>query len=215
LSDLGFAPLAFPVIADATTRGLAERADVRGHAAGYAAGLRAAEAETAALRDRLLADHAAQTHALEQATAARLRAMDAAIAAFTARLLPVLDDAQDAMISAAMDVAEAVVGYEIRASRPAVPATGAGLEAAPASGAVATLERALASVDREVLVAVRLSPEDVDALVGLDTEADVVVLADPSLQPGDAVVELPDGILDARIGAALDRARTALGVPRA
>ncbi|MEN1977050.1 FliH/SctL family protein, partial [Cellulomonas sp. P4] len=49
-----------------------------------------------------------------------------------------------------------------------------------------------------------------DVLAGLPDLTGVELVADPALEPGDAVGELPDGYLDARIGAALDRARAAL-----
>ncbi|MFS2031944.1 hypothetical protein ACEN85_17785, partial [Curtobacterium sp. CT11-45] len=58
--------------------------------------------------------------------------------------------------------------------------------------------------------AVRLSVADAARVAELDLP--VPVVADPSLHDGDAVVDLPDGLLDARIATALDRARTALGV---
>jgi len=130
---------------------------------------------------------------------------------------PVLADAEASVASAAVDLAEAIVGNVVRASRPAHDATVAdgpdgpgSQEARIASGAEATVRRALASVDRTVPVAVRLSPADAARVAGLDLP--VPVVADGTLRDGDAVVDLPDGMLDARIATALDRARTALGV---
>lgn len=130
---------------------------------------------------------------------------------------PVLADAEASVASAAVDLAEAIVGNVVRASRPAHDATVAdgpdgqgSREARIASGAEATVRRALASVDRTVPVAVRLSPADAARVAGLDLP--VPVVADGALRDGDAVVDLPDGMLDARIATALDRARTALGV---
>ncbi len=87
-----------------------------------------------------------------------------------------------------------------------------GGEARITSGAETTVRRALASIDRSVPVAVRLSPADAARVA--DVDLPVPVVADPALRDGDAVVDLPDGILDARIATALDRARTALGVER-
>ena len=77
------------------------------------------------------------------------------------------------------------------------------------NGAVAALARVRAA-DVEP-VAVRLHPEDLRAL-GPDPELPegARLVADPSLSRGDAVADLPDGWLDARIGTALERARTAL-----
>lgn len=199
--------VAFPVIGDPAGRERATSADVRGHAAGYTAGLRAAQAETDALRARLEAEHTARVAALQADTARRVAVLDAAATALLSRVAPVLDDAEASVASAALDLAEAVVGYAIRASRPD-DTTGAGQEAGVAAGAHATVERALASVDRTVAVAVRLSVGDAARVADLDLP--VPVVADPALHDGDAVVDLPDGLLDARIATALDRARTAL-----
>ena len=209
--------VAFPVLADPAGRERASSADVRGHAAGYTAGLRAAQAETDALRNRLEAEHAARVTALQADTARRIAVLDAATNAMLSTVAPVLADAEASVASAAVDLAEAIVGNVVRASRPAHDATVAdgpdgqgSREARIASGAEATVRRALASVDRTVPVAVRLSPGDAARVAGLDLP--VPVVADGALRDGDAVVDLPDGMLDARIATALDRARTALGV---
>ncbi|MFJ3034993.1 hypothetical protein ACIPC2_11325 [Curtobacterium pusillum] len=207
--------VAFPVIGDAAGRDRAASADVRGHAAGYAAGLRAAQAETDALRARLEAEHAARLASMHADTARRIAVLDAATNAMLSQVTPVLDAAEQSVAAAAVDLAEAVVGYAIRASRPsdtasAGPADVHSLEARGASGAEATVVRALASIDRTVAVAIRLSVGDAARVADLDLP--VPVVADPTLSDGDAVVDLPDGLLDARITTALDRARTALGV---
>lgn len=201
--------IAFPVIGDAAGRERASGADVRGHAAGYTAGLRAAQAETDALRARLQAEHAALTASLRADTVRRIAVLDAATNAMLSTVAPVLSDAEASVASAATDLAEAIVGYEIRASRPTVGPDD-GREARGTSGAETTVRRALASIDRSVPVAVRLSLADAARVA--DVDLPVPVVADPALRDGDAVVDLPDGILDARIATALDRARTALGV---
>jgi flagellar assembly protein FliH len=218
LSETTFARVVYPSIGAPTTASDVDRearADVRGHAAGYAAGLRAADAEAAARRAAVEAGFAARAAELEAQHAEALRALRAATTAFAARAEPVLAEAETTLVAAALQLAEAVVGYEIRASRPTVghlsdSGSGDGLEGRIASGARATVERALASVDRTVATAVRLSPADAAALAGDDLG--VPVVADHGLRDGDAVVDLPDGLLDARIATALDRARTALGI---
>ncbi|MBF4606884.1 hypothetical protein [Curtobacterium sp. VKM Ac-1393] len=199
----------FPAIGVPAGRDLASAADVRGHAAGYTAGLRAAQAETDALRAQLRAEHDALTASLRADTVRRIAVLDAATNAMLSTIAPVLDDAEASVASAAVDLAEAIVGYEIRASRPSVGPDG-DREARIASGAETTVRRALASIDRTVPVAVRLSPADAARVA--DVDLPVPVVADPALCDGDAVVDLPQGMLDARIATALDRARTALGV---
>lgn len=210
MTDVTVQRVAFPVLGSATTRDLAAAADVRGHAAGYAAGLRAAQAETAALHARLEAEHAARLAALQAETVRRVQVLDAATNAMLSQVAPVLRDAEESLVDAALDLAEAVVGHVVRSGRhDAVTGDDDGLKARTVPGAEATVRRALASVDATVPVAVRLSPADAARVA--DLALTVPVVADAALHDGDAVVDLPDGVLDARIGAALDRARVALG----
>lgn len=214
MTDTVVRRVAFPVIGDAASGTRAAASDVRGHAAGYAAGLRQAEAETGALRARLEAEHAARVASAHADTARRIAVLDAATNAMLSQIAPVLDAAEQSVAEAAVDLAEAVVGYAIRASRPSVghpsDVPQGSLEERVDTGAAATVRRALASIDRTVPVAVRLSPADAARVAELDLP--VPIVADASLVDGDAVVDLPDGLLDARIATALDRARTALGV---
>ncbi|MGU3408875.1 hypothetical protein ACLBWP_02110 [Microbacterium sp. M1A1_1b] len=207
-----FARVAFPVVADAGSASRAASAEVRGHAAGYAAGLRAAHTDTEALRAELEAAHVARLERLEADTARRLAAMSAATDALLARTAPVLASAEQSVVDAAMELADAAVGYAIRASRPASAdsVVDDGLEDRVQPGAEATVRRALALVDHTLAIAVRLSPADAAAVAVLDLP--VAVRTDATLSDGDAVVDLPDGVLDARIGAALARAKAALGV---
>lgn len=210
MTDTTVQRVAFPVLGSATTRDLAAAADVRGHAAGYAAGLRAAQAETAALHARLEAEHATRLAALQAETVRRVQVLDAATNAMLSQVVPVLADAEESLVDAALDLAEAVVGHVVRSGRQDdATGEGDGLEARPTTGAEATVRRALASVDATVAVAVRLSPADAARVA--DLALPVPVVPDVALLDGDAVVDLPDGLLDLRIGAALDRARAALG----
>ncbi|QCR43384.1 hypothetical protein C1N91_07330 [Curtobacterium sp. SGAir0471] len=208
MTDTTVQRVAFPVLGSATTRDRAAAADVRGHAAGYAAGLRAAQAETAALHARLEAEHEVRLAALRAETVRRVQVLDAATSAMLSQVAPVLRDAEESLVDAALDLAEAVVGHVIRSGRQD-DATGDGLEAHHTPGAEATVRRALASLDATVPVTVRLSPADAARVA--DLALAVPVVADPTLHDGDVVVDLPDGLLDARLGTALDRARTALG----
>lgn len=213
MTDQTVQRMTFPVLGSATASAATatSAAEVRGHAAGYAAGLRAAQAETAALQARLQAEHDRRFASLTADTVRRVAVLDAATNALLSQVVPVLRDAEASLADAAMDLAEAVVGYAIRASRP-VDGTDVGREARDTSGAEATVLRALASVDASVALRVRVSVADAARVTDLDTA--VPVVGDPTLSDGDAVVDLPDGLLDARIGAALDRARTALGGAR-
>jgi len=181
------------------------RAEAAGHAAGYAVGLRAAERELTARRAVLEAEHADARARLEQATAASLAVLAAAAQALEARVVPVLRDSEEALVATALDLASAVVGYEVSASERST-------EAGPRVGrtARAAVARALADVDASVVVRVRLHPADAALVAEAAHEAGVVVVGDPALRPGDAEADLPTGLVDARLGSALDRARTAL-----
>ncbi|MBP1240022.1 flagellar assembly protein FliH [Frigoribacterium sp. PvP120] len=181
------------------------RAEASGHAAGYAAGLRAADRELTARRAVLEAEHADALARLQQATAASLTALAAAGRALEERVVPVLHEAEEALVATALDLASAVVGYEVAASersRDGDPRVGRTARAA--------LARALDGLDPSVVVRVRLHPADASLVADAARSAGVEVVADPSLRPGDAEADLPTGLVDARLSTALGRARTAL-----
>ncbi|WP_413451438.1 FliH/SctL family protein [Georgenia phoenicis] len=175
-----------------------------GYTAGWSAGTRAAAQEAEAQR-RLAAEQLA-ARAQRAATAAQeaLNTLARAAEAARHRAAPVLDEAESALTRAAVDLAETVLGTELRDGD---------------ASAHAALRRAL-SVRDEGLVRIRLHPADLvhltETLSALPAELrvpeGVELVADPELGPGDAVSELEEGYLDARIGAAVARVRDALGV---
>lgn len=95
-------------------------------------------------------------------------------------------------VDLALQIAEAVLGRELAvASDPGADAIARCLEIAPSTGD---------------LVA-RLHPDDATRLgevLGL-ADRQLTVVADPSLQPGDAVVTINDSTIDARLAEALRR----------
>ncbi|MET0302814.1 MAG: FliH/SctL family protein [Microbacteriaceae bacterium] len=195
-SEPAFAPVAFPALGrdgDAA----ASAAVVRGHAAGYAAGRRVAEAELVALRDELEARSAAERRTQQAASA---RALDALAAAALS-----LQQAQDALVTAtdsalsaaAVELAEALLGAELR--------RGDGT-------AHAALERALAVLPETGDRVVRLSPGDLDQLASAEIPAGVTLVADPAMSSGSAVGQFEGGLVDARIATALERVRAELEV---
>lgn len=167
----------------------------RGHAAGYAAGLRRADAELAARRAELDAEHAEAVEYGRAQVRAAVALLEGAAFALAERTAPVLDEAEAQLADAAVALAEAVIGHE--------------LSDAP-TGARAALARALSGRDAHAVVAVRLNPADLALLDVGARPAGVVLEPDPTLGRGDAVSVYPDGELDARIGSALARARAAL-----
>lgn len=195
-SELAFRALTLPTLRNPGAEQIEAQARTRGHAAGYAAGLRDAQRE---LREQRAALDAEQAEMIREGCAAIERSLEvlaAAVRAADARILPVLADAEQVLAVSAMELAEAVVGHEL--------STGD-------LSARSALARALAAVPPTRLTSIRLNPDD---LAALDLEsrdrAAVSLVADAALKRGDAIATVPDGIVDARIGTALGRARAAL-----
>ncbi|MFH5824900.1 FliH/SctL family protein [Georgenia sp. AZ-5] len=198
-AETPFTARPFPVVRTARLDAVEEQARTRGHAAGYADGTRRAAAVAAALRARQVAEHEALLRSTQARTDTLLAALGAAVQALEARTAPTVAAAQDALATAALELATAVVGQELGDMATAVRSA---------------LGRAL-SVDADQVVAVRLSPGDLTALTDEQrAAAGVRLVADPDLASGDAVAVFDDGHLDARVGTALARARAALtGTP--
>ncbi|MBF0672306.1 MAG: hypothetical protein IR160_06960 [Salinibacterium sp.] len=197
-TETAFSPLSFPALGSSTPGLVEAQARTRGHASGYAAGMRAAEETLQAERDRAAAEHAALMEATRKRADALTALLSAAVESVNQHVAPVLAEAQAAIAVASVDLAEAIIGVEL-ADGP--------------TSARAALKRALGDVDPAAVLRVRMHPDTLSALESLDPARlpeDISFVADPALAPGDAVAELPDGHLDARIGAAVARARAAL-----
>jgi len=195
-SDPGFATMSFPALRTPVRADGEDRARIGGHAAGYTAGLRAAEADVAAHAAALEAEHAATLAHLRARLDLAVATLESAAAALDARTVPVLEHAHAAIADAAVQLAEAVVVSEF----------GDG-----GASARSALHRALGSVDVATVHAVRLNPDDLSSLgetaLGV---AGVSFVADAGLARGDAVTEFADGYLDARVSTAFARARAAI-----
>jgi flagellar assembly protein FliH len=168
-----------------------------GHAAGYAAGVRAAAKEQRRWRDRMAAEQAASLAAGQQDLDRAVRALAVARTDFAHRNVQALQDAEAVLARTALELAEAILGYEL---------------AEGTRTARAALERALSGNDAATALAIRLNPADIEVLAkeGLDLPAGLPLLADQSLSRGDAKVEYQQGWLDASLGSALARASAAL-----
>lgn len=191
------------VLGDDRTREARERGRVAGYAAGWAEGSRAAVAAAEAQAAQLAArDRENRAHANARVDAATSTLRLAAQAADD-RALQSLDTARATLATLALELARAVVGHEL--SRDGVSARSA-------------LVRALALPQDVVAHTVRLNPDDLATITALRAadELDVAIptgvqlVADASLNPGDAVSEFPGGYLDATIASAFERAATAL-----
>ena len=168
-----------------------------GHAAGYAAGVRAAAKEQRRWRDRMAAEQAASLAAGQQDLDRAVRALAVARTDFALRNVRALEDAEEVLARTALELAEAILGYEL---------------AEGTRTARAALARALSANDDATVLAIRLNPADIDVLAkeGQDLPAGLPLIADQSLSRGDARVEYQQGWLDAGLGSALSRARAAL-----
>lgn len=167
-----------------------------GYAAGFASGVADAReragAEAAELHARAERDEAARRADIARA----LSAVHAAAADLAARDALALAEVEQLVVDSAFALAEAVIGTALRDD--------------DVRGAAALL-RALALVpDADAAVTVALHPADL-AVLADRTPAGVTLVADPALVPGDAVARTGDTTVDARLGAALDRAREVLG----
>ncbi|MFJ6028450.1 FliH/SctL family protein [Pseudarthrobacter sp. NPDC092424] len=202
----GFTQMAFPQL----RRPEPESRDdgyVHGHAAGYAAGLRAAETERLRRLEELEADFAVRRDQQQREARQLAGLLQSAAAALDARILPTVSAAEETLVAAAVELAEAVLGYEL---------------ADRSKAARAALDRALSGSKGLDPVSIRMNPQDLAVLeraaaTGVDLGNEpgrtaVVLIPDPALSPGDAIAELPHGFLDAKIGTALARAKTSLAV---
>ena len=173
-------------------------AHAAGWAAGYAAGARHAAQDAAAHALSVSAEHERSEQIRAAEHAAGLAALDLAARALHARETPVLVTALTAIHAAALELAVALLGVEL---------------ADASAAARAALARVLDTPDLPDGAVVRLHPRDAAALAAAGgAPVGVEVVADPTLAPGDALAEHADGVLDARLHAAVARARAALEV---
>ncbi|MFN3865159.1 MAG: FliH/SctL family protein [Demequina sp.] len=172
-----------------------------GYAAGWAAGARAAATSAEAQREREREDHERRESLRDAQVRSAVGALDAAIERWRTLAAPVLGEAEAILYQAAVELAEAVLARELRPGP---------------DGVWCLLERALALPQGVQATVVRLSAEDmahVDRALGsgaVTVPAGLTLTVDGGLGPGESITEHAAGLLDARIGHALARARAAL-----
>ncbi|MBW4031116.1 MAG: hypothetical protein HIU88_00455 [Acidobacteria bacterium] len=199
-ADIAFSELRYPTIPTAGLEEETDRARARGYAAGYAEGLRAAEAEAEEAVVRARVEREAMHAGAATALTAALDALRTASCQFEAAAAPVLEDADEALVAAAIELASAIIDCELDDAT---------------SSARTAIARALSTTDPDAITAVRVSPVDLAVFGAYGvTVPELRFVSDPTLSPGDAVVEIADGRIDARISTALERARAELAVAR-
>lgn len=194
------------VLGDAVTEhtlsGLIEEtrsaARAQGYSTGWAEGRRAAEHQA-----RDAAHQAAEQQALaEQRREAEHRAacenLARAAADFARVTAEVCAQVEDHTLALAAVLTEELLGHELAV------ATHPGLDA---------VRRALALAPRESVARIRVSAaEGIEAGLAelVDLNPTVVVIADPALRRGEAVVEADRFVVDARVSGAMERVRAVL-----
>jgi flagellar assembly protein FliH len=170
-------------------------AELRGYAAGYAAGARRAERMLDERRTALETAARQQRELAATAEAQRSMRLDRVVAALEARLEPTLDAARATLVASAVELAEALIGREL---------------ADDELSARAIAARVAAADEERVVTRVRVHPAEVSDVALMLTGRALEVVGDAGLARGDAIAELPQGFLDARISTALARVRRAL-----
>ena len=166
-------------------------ARAQGYSVGWAEGQRRAR-EQAAVE---AAEAEARLVEIEQVRAAEHAAAVAALTAAAADLRTATAHACARIEEQASDLAweltRALLGHEL------------------GTGGVDVARRVLNVLPAEPMVAVRLHPDDLPTAAELAKQG-LPLVADPSLERGDALVESLDHVLDLRLGPALERVREAL-----
>ena len=204
----GLGSLAFDFTSDAAVPDrLVEQARAEARAVGYAQGwthgLRSAADSQLAEQAAAAAERAALRVRQEQQVASVLQALEQAAADLRQSTLSITDDITDQVLAAAVQLAEALLGRELRD---------------PAVAAPAALARVLGLAPAEEPVTVWLSAPDHQtltapagaALVGSVEGATGRALTfevDPELRPGDARARCGSTTIDARLSAGVDRLR--------
>ncbi|MGC9669208.1 FliH/SctL family protein [Planosporangium sp. 12N6] len=192
-----------PTLPNEVAHRLRAEAQSAGYATGWAQGRREAEVAARAAREQTAAQVREQAEMQALRVEQALSAVSRAVAHLERQMVPVATELEDLIVRTAFALAEAVIGRELAVA------------ADPGRDAVA---RALALAPAGRPVTVRLHPADHATVTGgqlRSVEMDgrtVTLLADPGLQPGDAVAECDVTTVDARIAPALARAREVLGL---
>ncbi len=165
-------------------------ASAQGYATGWAEGRRAADEEAHAAELEAAERRRSQDERRESEHRAAVQALLDAAASFEESVTVACARVETHAVRLAAQLTEALVGHELALAK------------SPGLGAV---RRALALLPGEPVARIRVAPAeaadpDLAALAGA-----VVVVADPTLGRGDALVETDVAVVDARVSTALQR----------
>ncbi len=169
-----------------------------GHAEGYAEGLAAAAAEARLTAAQVRAESEAAERQRDAHLARAVELLLTAADAFRSTEQVVLADIEDTVAELALSIARTVLDRELVTS------------ADPGADAIA---RALALVPDNCPVTLRLHTDDVLVLRDVSALAlsrELVVVADPGVEPGGCVAEAAGRQVDAQVGPALARVAAVL-----
>ncbi len=165
-------------------------ASAQGYATGWAEGRRAAEEKARSDAAAAVERQRREEERRETEHQAAVQALLQAAAALEEATTTTCTQVQTHAVRLAAQLTEALVGHELAVAK------------TPGLGAV---RRALALAPAEPVVRIRVAPEEAGdpelaALAGA-----AVVVPDPTLGRGDALVETDTGVVDARVSTALER----------
>lgn len=201
MSTDAFAPSVFPRLHASGLSAEREQARVRGYADGHAEGYRAATAAAEAANAQAEHERVAREAEADRMHEQALSALHAAARSLNDRERELTAAAQTQTLEHAIELAELILAGELADAE---------------TSATATVRRALSVADAPLVRELRVHPDDRRTLERRDAlPTSFAVVADETLARGDAVVMLDSGHIDARVGAALERARRALTEHRA
>ncbi|WP_262003404.1 FliH/SctL family protein [Microbacterium sp. Mcb102] len=196
MSTDAFSPVLFPRLDGRADGAEHARARMRGYAEGHAEGFRAGLAEAESAQRVAAAEQAARDAAAAREVATAVSALQAAALSLGERERELTAAARDEVLRGAIELAELILVAELSYA---------------GSSAAAAARRALAVADPADIREVRLHPDDLRTIQTAESDLSTFALvADDTLERGDAVAILAHGHIDARIGSALERARRAL-----
>ncbi len=123
-----------------------------------------------------------------------MNALESATAQLRAQELPVLESVDGAIARAALELAEAIIGHEL----------------ADGEGSARTAVRRATESSPAAATRIRFNPRDIALMAPHQFAQGLVLVADDTIEPGGALVEVDNGSIDARVTTALARAKAAL-----